>query len=81
MANQALIAQLTQLANQLNALQQTIGTLQTSNNTLTTIIATLEAENPTLTTAKTTLAAQVATLGGGAVAGPQEEEDKTPKQD
>jgi hypothetical protein len=46
MANQALIAQFTQLANQMNALQQTARTLQTSNNTLTTRIFTLEAETP-----------------------------------
>jgi hypothetical protein len=69
MADQALIAQLTQLTNQLNVLLQTIGTLQTSNNTLTARIATLEAKNTTLATAITTLTAQVANFGGGAVAG------------
>jgi hypothetical protein len=69
MANQALIAQLIQLANQLNVLHQTVGTLQTSNITLTTRVAALEAENATLTTAKITHAAQVATLGGGTAAG------------
>ncbi len=69
MANQVLITQLTQLANQLKALHQTVATLQTSNNTLTTRIGTLEAESAMLTTTNMTLAAQVATLGGGAVAG------------
>jgi hypothetical protein len=72
MANQALIAQLMQLANQLNALQQNVGTLQTSKTTLTTRIATLEAENATLTTANMNLTAQVATIttpGEGVAAG------------
>jgi hypothetical protein len=41
MANHALLAQLMQLAGQLNVLQQTIGNLQASNTTLTTRIATL----------------------------------------
>jgi hypothetical protein len=58
MANQALLAQLAQLASQLNALEQTVRNLQASNNTLTTRIATLEAENTTLTAANTTLTAQ-----------------------
>jgi hypothetical protein len=69
MANPALIAQLQQLAGQLNALQQTIENLQASNTTLTTRIATLEAENTTLTTATTTLVSQVANLSGGTAAG------------
>jgi hypothetical protein len=69
MANPALIAQLQQLAGQLNSLQQTVGNLQASNTTLTTRIATLEAENTTLTAANTTLMAQVVNLSGGAVAG------------
>jgi cell division protein FtsB len=69
MANQALIAQLQQLAGQLNALQQTIGNLQASNTTLTTRIATLDAENTTLTATNRTLTAQVANLSGGAAAG------------
>jgi hypothetical protein len=69
MADQALIIQLTQFANQLNALQHTIGSLQTSNNTLTARIATLEAENTIHITTNTTLTAPVANLGGGAVAG------------
>jgi hypothetical protein len=69
MVNQALIAQLIQLASQLNALQQTVGNLKTSNNTFTARIATLEAENTTLTTANTTLTAQIVNLGGGAAAG------------
>ncbi len=64
-----LIAQLMQLANQQNALQQNIANLQSSNNTHTTRIATLEAENATIATANTTLAAQVAALGGGTAAG------------
>jgi prefoldin subunit 5 len=46
MADPALIAQLQQLAGQLNALQQTVKNLQASNTTLTTRIATLEAESP-----------------------------------
>jgi hypothetical protein len=54
---------------QFNALQQTVGDLQTSNNTFTTRIATLEAENTTLTAANTTLTAQVQNLLRGAVAG------------
>jgi cell division protein FtsB len=69
MANPALIAQLQQLAGQLNALQQTTGNLQASKTTLTTRIATLEAENATLTAANTTLTTQVANLSGGAAAG------------
>jgi hypothetical protein len=69
MAYQALIAQLVQLANQLNTLQQNIATPQTSNTTLSRRISTLEAEHATLTTKNRTLTAQVATLGGGAVAG------------
>jgi hypothetical protein len=64
MANPALLAQLQQLAGQLNTLQQTVGNLQASNTTLTTRIVTLEAENTTLTTANTTLTAQVANLSG-----------------
>ena len=66
MANPALLAQLQQLAGQLNALQQTVGNLQANNTTLTTRIATFEAENTTLTAANTTLAAQVTNLLGGA---------------
>jgi cell division protein FtsB len=69
MANPALIAQLQQLAGQLNALQQTAGNLQARNTTLTTRIATLEAENTTLTTANMTLTAQVANLSEGTAAG------------
>jgi hypothetical protein len=69
MANQALLAQLMQLAGQLNALQQTDGNLHASNITLTTRIATLEAENTTLTIANRTLMAQVLNLSGGAAAG------------
>ncbi len=69
MADQAVLAQLQQLMGQLNALQQTVGDLQTSNNTLTTRIATLEAENTTFTTANMTLTAQVQNLPRGAVAG------------
>ncbi len=69
MADPALIAQLQQLAGQLNALQQTVENLQASNTTLTTRIATLEAENTTLAAANRTLMAQVASLSGGAVAG------------
>jgi hypothetical protein len=69
MADPALIAQLQQLADQLNALQQTVGNLQASNTTFTTRIATLEAENTTLTTTNMTLMTQVANLSGGAVAG------------
>jgi hypothetical protein len=69
MADQALLAQLTQLACQLNALQQTDGNLQASNTTLNTRIATLEAENNTLTIANTTLMAQILNLSGGTVAG------------
>jgi hypothetical protein len=53
----------------LNAPQQNVATLQTSNSTLSTKVATLKAENATLTTANTNLTAQVATLDGGAVAG------------
>ncbi len=59
MADPAVLAQLQQLVDQLNAFQQTIGNLQASNNTLTTRIATLEAENTTLTAANMTLMAQV----------------------
>jgi cell division protein FtsB len=69
MADPALIDQLQQLADQLSALQQTVGNLQASNTTLTTRIATLEAENTTLTAANMTLTTQVANLSGGAVAG------------
>jgi hypothetical protein len=69
MANQALIAQLQQLAGQLNALQQTVGNLQASNTTLTTKIAALEAENTTLTAANTALMAQIANISKGAAAG------------
>jgi hypothetical protein len=69
MANQALIPQLMQLASQLNALQQNVATLQTSNTTHTTRIATLEAENATLTTTNMNLTAKVTTLGGGTAAG------------
>ncbi len=69
MANPAVLAQLQQLVGHSNALQQTIGDLQTSNNTLTTRIPTLEAENTTLTTANTTLTAQVQNLPRGAAAG------------
>ncbi len=61
-----------QLTNQLNALQQSVATLKTSNTTLTKRIATLEAENTTLTTANTNIVAQVATLatpGGDTAAG------------
>jgi hypothetical protein len=68
MANPALVAQLQQLAGQLNTLQQTIGNLQASNTTLTTRIVTLGAESTTLTAANMTLMAQVANPGG-AVAG------------
>ena len=68
MANPALLAQLQQLAGQLNALQQTIGNVQASNTTFTTRNLTLEAENNTLTAANMTLMAQVANPGG-AVAG------------
>jgi hypothetical protein len=69
MADPTELAQLQQLVGQLNALQQTVGNLQTCNNTLITRIATLEAENTTLTTANTTLTAQVQNLSGGAAAG------------
>jgi hypothetical protein len=69
MANPALIAQLQQLAGQLNTLQQTVGNLQASNTTLTTRIATSEAEKNTLTSANMPLTAQVANLSGGAAAG------------
>jgi hypothetical protein len=69
MANPALIAQLQQLAGQLNALKQTVGNLQASNATLTMRLATLEAENTTLTAANMTLMAQVANLSGGTLAG------------
>jgi hypothetical protein len=69
MANPAVLAQLQQLVDQLNALQQTVQNLQASNNTLTTRIATLEAENTTLTTANTTLTAQVQNLSRGTAAG------------
>jgi hypothetical protein len=69
MADPALIAQLQQLAGQINSLQQTVRNLQASNTTLTTRIATLEAENTTLTAANTTLTAQVANLSGGTAAG------------
>jgi hypothetical protein len=69
MANPAIIAQLLQLAGQLNALQQTIRNLQASNTTLTTRIATLEAENTTLTAANMTLTTQVVNLSRGAGAG------------
>ncbi len=69
MANPVGLVQLQQLVGQLNALQQTVGDLQTSNNTITTRIATLEAENTTLTPANTTLMAQVQNLPRGAVAG------------
>jgi hypothetical protein len=69
MADPAVLAQLQQLMDQLNALQQTVGNLQASNNTLTTRIATLEAENTTLTAANMTLTAQVQNLPGGAAAG------------
>jgi hypothetical protein len=68
MGDPAVLAQLQQLAGQLNALQQTIKNLQASNNTLTTRIATLEAENTMLTDANTTLTAQVQNLLGGTVA-------------
>jgi hypothetical protein len=68
MGDPALLAQLMQLACQLNALRQN-GNLQTSNTTLTTRIATLEAENTILTIANTTLMAQIPNLSGGAVAG------------
>jgi hypothetical protein len=47
MANQALLAQLTQLAGQLNALQQTIGNLQASHTTLTTRLLTWKLKIPT----------------------------------
>jgi hypothetical protein len=69
MANPALFAQLQQLVGQLNALQQTVGNLQTGNTTLTIRIATLEAENTTLTAANTTLTPQVVNLSGGTAAG------------
>ncbi len=69
MADPALLAQLQQLAGQLNTLQQTFGNLQASNTTVTTRIATLEAENTTLTTKNMTLTAQVVNLSGGAAAG------------
>jgi cell division protein FtsB len=69
MANPALIAQLQQLAGQLNTLQQNVVNLLASNTTLTTRIATLEAENTTLTADNTTLMAQVANLSGGTAAG------------
>ncbi len=69
MADPDVLPQLQQLVGQLNALQQTVGNLQTSNNTLTTRIATLEAENTTLTTANMNLAAQVQNLPGGTAAG------------
>jgi hypothetical protein len=69
MADPAVFAQLQQLVGQLNALQQTVGDLPTSNNTLTTKTATLEAENTTLTAANTTLMAQVQNLPRGAAAG------------
>jgi hypothetical protein len=42
MANPALLAQLQQLAGQLNTLQQAIGNLQASNTTLTTKISLLQ---------------------------------------
>jgi hypothetical protein len=69
MVNPALIAQLQQLAGQLNALQQTVGNLQASNTTLTTRLAALEAENTTVTAANTTLTVQVTNLSGGTAAG------------
>jgi hypothetical protein len=69
MANPALMAQLQQLAGQLNALQQIVGNLQASNPTLTTRLAILEAENTTLTAANTTLTAEVTNLSGGISAG------------
>jgi cell division protein FtsB len=69
MANRALLAQLTQLTGQLNALKQSVGNLQASNTTLTTKIVTLEAEYTTLVAANMTLTAQVANLSGGAAAG------------
>ncbi len=69
MADPAVLAQLQQLVGQPNALQRTVGNLQTSNNTLTTKIATMEARNTTLTAANTTLTAQVQNLPGGAAAG------------
>jgi hypothetical protein len=69
MADPAVLAQLQQLVGQLNALQQTVGDLQTSNNTLTARIATLEAENTTLTAANMTLTAQVQNLPRGTAAG------------
>jgi hypothetical protein len=70
--DQALIAHIAQLTNQLTALQQS-ATLQTNNTTLTTRIGFLEAEDTTLTNANTNLTAQVNTLinasGGGAAVG------------
>jgi hypothetical protein len=69
MANPALLAQLQQLASQLNIIQQTIGNLQASNTTLTTRIATSVAENTTLTAANANLTAQVVNLSEGTAAG------------
>jgi hypothetical protein len=69
MSNPALLAQLQQLAGQLNALQHMVGNVQASNTTLTTRIATLEAENTILTATNMTLMAQAVNLSGGAAAG------------
>ena len=66
---EALLAQLPQLANQLTALQNSVTMLQNDNNNLTTRISTLETDNTTLTTANTNLQTQLTALPGGGAAG------------
>ena len=66
---EALLAQLPQLANQLTALQNSVTMLQKDNNNLTTRIGMLKTDNATIITANRNLQAQLTALTGGDATG------------